>query len=216
MTASEKPARTLIKICGVRNAGEARTILDLGADAVGVVVAAGSPRRVHPSEAVAIAESCGQRAVLVLRGSDRDCADLLRSWPGPVQIHEPNGDPGRRCIAGFGARAVPAPAGLPRNAAALLLDAIQAGSGVPWDWAAARGIPTHLPRIVAGGLNPTNVAAAITAARPWAVDVSSGVEHARGTKDLTLVQSFIAAVRTCDAEAGRDLMPTPADFAALA
>jgi len=216
MTASEKSARTLIKICGARNASEARAILDLGADAVGVVVAAGSPRRVHPSEAVAIADACGKQAVLVLRGSDQDCMDLLRSWPGPVQIHDPNGDPGRRCIVGHRAATMPSPQDLPATATALLLDAPQAGSGATWDWATARSAPNRLPCILAGGLNPSNVAAAIAAALPWAVDVSSGVEHARGTKYLGLVQAFIAAVRSCDAAAGRHGSPDPADFAALA
>lgn len=216
MTASEKSARTLIKICGARNPLEARAILDLGADAVGVVVAAGSPRRVHPSEAIAIADACGKRAVLVLRGSDADCTDLLRSWPGPVQIHDPIGDPGRHYIAGFNAAALSSSAAWPASATALLLDAPQAGSGAAWDWAKARNAARHLPCILAGGLNPTNVATAIEAASPWAVDVSSGVEHARGTKDLGLVQAFIAAVHSCDAAAGRHQTPHPADFTALA
>jgi len=216
MTASEKSARTLIKICGARNASEARAILDLGADAVGVVVAAGSPRRVHPSEAVAIADACGKQAVLVLRGSDQDCMDLLRSWPGPVQIHEPIGDPGRPCIVASNAATLSAPEAWPSSATALLLDAPQAGSGAAWDWTKAQNTPRHLPCILAGGLNPANVATAINAAHPWAVDVSSGVEHARGTKDLGLVQAFIAAVRSCDAAAGRHDAPYPADFATRA
>ena len=59
-------------------------------------------------------------------------------------------------------------------------------------------------------------ATAINAAHPWAVDVSSGVEHARGTKDLGLVHAFIAAVRSCDAAAVRHNAPHPADFTTLA
>lgn len=206
----------MIKICGIRNPLEARAILDLGADAVGVVVAAGSPRRVHPSVAIAIADACGKQSVLVLRGEDRECMDLLRSWPGPVQIHDPIDDPGRPCIVGFNAAAVPPAEAWPATATALLLDAPHAGSGTTWDWTTARNSLPALPCILAGGLNPTNVAVAINALQPWAVDVSSGVEHARGTKDLALVQAFIAAVRSCDAASGRGKTPHPADFGALA
>jgi phosphoribosylanthranilate isomerase len=133
-----------------------------------------------------------------------------------VQIHDPIGDPGRPCIVAFNAAALSAPEAWPSSATALLLDAPQAGSGAAWDWTKAQNTPRHLPCILAGGLNPANVATAINAAHPWAVDVSSGVEHARGTKDLGLVQAFIAAVRSCDAAAGRHDAPHPADFATLA
>lgn len=215
MTVPEKSTLTRIKICGVRNPAEARAVLDAGADAVGVVVSE-SPRRVHPAEAMAIASACPERTVLVLRGTDTQHIDLLRSWPGPVQIHDPSGVPPRRCILGLHAGSPPPADAWFEAASAVLLDGSRAGSGQPWDWAQAAGSIRGLPRILAGGLRPDNVAAAIEAVRPWAVDVSSGVEHARGTKDLALVRAFIAAVRACDQAAARSADPWPPDFAALA
>lgn len=74
----------------------------------------------------------------------------------------------------------------------------------------------HRPLILAGGLDPGNVREAISATAPWAVDVSSGVERVRGTKDLSLVRAFIEAVRTADADAARCATPEPSGFEALA
>ena len=71
------------------------------------------------------------------------------------------------------------------------------GNARTWDWAAAREWAVRGPVILAGGLAPENVARAIAAARPAAVDVSSGVESAPGRKDIAKVSAFIAAVRTC-------------------
>jgi phosphoribosylanthranilate isomerase len=101
-------------------------------------------------------------------------------------------------------------------ASGFLLDAHQAGSGQPWDWRSAPSTPAHLPRILAGGLTPANVASAIDATEPWAVDVSSGVERSRGIKDHNLVAEFIQAVRACDLAAGRDAEPLPPGFSGLA
>ena len=203
--------RTLVKVCGVRSPEEARRILDLGADAVGVVVAEGSPRQLTATEALEVAHG-SPRAVLVGRGSEACWLDLARSWPGPVQIHGPGGDIGRRFI-----RAVSGP-DHPQNEpdpVACLMDAPEAGSGVPWSWSSDRCPWPGLPLILAGGLNPSNVGAAIRIARPWAVDVSSGVESSRGVKSLGLVAAFIEAVRRCDVEHGRTAEPIPPHFEAL-
>ncbi|GAA3153661.1 hypothetical protein [Nonomuraea salmonea] len=79
----------------------------------------------------------------------------------------------------------------------LIVDAPHAGSGQPWDWAAVRGRPSG-QWMLAGGLAPGNVAEAVAAARPWGVDVSSGVETAPGKKDSALIRSFLKAARGLD------------------
>ncbi|MEZ6192839.1 MAG: phosphoribosylanthranilate isomerase [Phycisphaerales bacterium] len=94
----------------------------------------------------------------------------------------------------------------PRNVAALLIDAptrpgeLTGGSGRAFDWEALANLDkTGLPPIVlAGGLTPENVAEAIRTARPFAVDVSSGVEASRGVKDPALIRAFCDAVHSAD------------------
>ncbi len=214
MPPPENRRRTMIKICGIRSPDEASAILAMGADAIGVVVADGSSRQVDEPLALEIAREAGTRAVVV----DRDPADprrlaFLRSWPGPVQLH---GDPSsveRRCILGVSGDAVTRPPH--RLVCAWLLDAPASGSGQPWRWSRP-GWMDHRPLILAGGLDPGNVREAISATAPWAVDVSSGVERVRGTKDLSLVRAFIEAVRTADADAARCATPEPSGFEALA
>lgn len=213
MHAAANGSRTLVKICGVRSPDEAVGILRLGADAIGVVVAEGSPRQLSAGQARAIGAAVGPRSVLVGRGTEPEWADLARSWPGPVQIHGEPGSLGRSFIRALAAGADPSPhEGTP---VACLLDAPSAGSGERWEWSLARSPWPGLPVILAGGLHAGCAAEAIRAARPWAVDVSSGVERRRGMKDLALVSEFIAAVRACDAELGRSGTPEPAGFADL-
>jgi phosphoribosylanthranilate isomerase len=80
---------------------------------------------------------------------------------------------------------------------------LHGGSGVAFDWSLiAPPDQRHLPLILAGGLSPGNVAAAVAQVRPYGVDVSSGVESARGLKDHALVQHFIHAVRVADTGSG--------------
>ncbi len=213
MRVAANRSRTLVKICGVRSADQASQVFDLGADAVGVVVATGSPRRVSPSEAVQIATKHPGRTVLVGRGDEPVWPDLARSWPGPVQIHGSGSDLARAFIRALPVGTPPAPSE-PRPVACLL-DAPTAGSGTAWDWSRAVSPWPDLPLILAGGLTPESVADAMRSVRPWAVDVSSGVERDRGRKDLDLVRAFVNAVRRCDADDGRVTDPSPAGFDAL-
>jgi len=203
----------LVKICGVLSVDEARQIVDLGADAVGVVVAQGSPRQVSPETAFRIAAVVPVRTVLVGRGDEPDWSDLARSWPGPVQIHGPGFGLHRPFIRALAAGAAPDPS--EPTPIASLLDAPSAGSGASWDWSNAASPWPSLPLILAGGLTPANVHDALTAVRPWAVDVSSGVERERGRKDLELVRAFLQAVRACDEASGRTDEASPAGFEAL-
>jgi phosphoribosylanthranilate isomerase len=213
MHAAANRSRTLVKICGVRSADEAAEVFDLGADAVGVVIATGSPRQVSPSAALQIATTRPGRTVLVGRGDEPVWPDLARSWPGPVQIHGSGRDLTRAFIRALPAGTPPAPSE-PRPVACLL-DAPTAGSGTAWDWSRATSPWPDQPLILAGGLTPESVAHAIRSVHPWAVDVSSGVERARGRKDLDLVRVFVEAVRRCDASDGRVTDPSPTGFDAL-
>jgi phosphoribosylanthranilate isomerase len=213
MQAAANRFRTLVKICGVRSPEEAAGILAMGADAVGVVIAEGSPRRVEAPHALSIAAACPERTVLVGRGTEPAWVDLARSWPGPVQIHGPARDLGRAFIRAIH-QGEPAPADEP-SPVACLVDAPAAGAGIAWNWESACTPWPDRPWILAGGLRVDSVAAAIRAVHPWAVDVSSGVERARGVKDLALVREFIASVRSCDADDGRTTDPTPVTFASL-
>ncbi len=216
MPAAEKRARTLVKICGVRSVEEARAILTLGADAIGVVVAAGSPRQVQPDQALTLSREIGPGAVLVDRNpADPDRWALIRAWPGPVQLHGLTSGPHRRTILALHAGDPPPAHAWTERVSAWLLDAPDAGSGTAWTWARPPWLDDR-PLLLAGGLRAQSVGAAIEAALPWAVDVSSGVERERGVKDLTLVRSFIESVRMADAKAGRTATPSPAHFAALA
>ena len=214
MPPEEQRIGTLVKVCGIRTPDHARRVLEAGADAVGVVVAPGSPRRVTPAEAREIAAAAGNRAVLVMIGGQPITDGLIGDWPGPVQIHQPTADPGRRYILA-GPWDMPEVSSAWSGPTARLLDAPRAGSGVPWDW---RRPARHasIPLIIAGGLEASNVGAAIEATQPWAVDVSSGVERERGLKDFALIEAFLIAVRDADRRLGRTRPCSPPGFAALA
>lgn len=214
MPPGEQRLGTLIKVCGIRSAAQAGRVLDLGADAVGVVTVPGSPRQVSEQEARVIAELVGTRAVLVVTGEHPGTRELMRWWPGPVQIHGPQADPGRPYIH---ADPADAPGADPRWAPAVarLVDAPQSGAGAAWNWTRPEALGA-VPLLLAGGLDAANVGAAIEEVRPWAVDVSSGVERERGIKDFDLVTAFIAAVRQTDARVGRRSAAKPSRFEDLA
>ena len=214
MTLPEKRQRTLVKICGVRTVEVAAQALQAGADAVGVVAVPGSPREVSPAEACRVAGADPLRTVLVLRDPDAERLELARNWAGPVQIHPPSPMPDRGHVQALAFHSISQLSPTPRQTA-WLLDAPAAGAGEAWSWPRSHLLPTGLPVILAGGLTLQNVAHAIRHALPWAVDVSSGVERVRGTKDLELIRGFIDAVHACDRSDGRTQQPSPTGFEAL-
>ena len=199
---------TRVKICGLTSVRDALAAVEAGADALGFVFAA-SPRRVEPQEAREIVRRLPPfvRTVGVFRDASYEeirrgidesgvdviqlhgeespqlCARLYR----PVLKRLPIGEPGdnldlRRRVASY-------------TVAALLLDP-GAGSGRTFPWEMARGLPGKI--IVAGGLNSENVVAAVRAARPYAVDVASGVEARPGVKDHDKIRALIGSVRRED------------------
>jgi phosphoribosylanthranilate isomerase len=186
----------------------------LGADAIGLVFTARSKRQVTVSGARAIVAVLPPLVGTVALFMDdetsfvRQVIDDLR--PGMLQFHGSERDdwcaqfgrPFLKAIAmGEGAAALPRLHDYP-SAAGLLLDGHGSGEagggGKAFDWSM---LPTGLaqPVILAGGLNPDNVANAVRVVRPWAVDVASGVESAPGIKDPHKLAAFIHAVRAADA-----------------
>lgn len=212
--------RTRIKICGITREQDAAAAIAAGADALGLVFYAPSPRHVTPQRA---AQLTAHLPAFVTRVGlfVNESAEVVRAVLAdvPLDLLQFHGDEDAAYCCQFGrpwikaARVSPgldlleyasAFATAP-GMAGLLLDADVAGyggGGKTFDWAL---IPASLPLpvILSGGLHPGNIAQAVRAVRPWAVDVSSGVEAARGIKDVQKITEFIAGVR--DADAGSSL-----------
>jgi len=203
------PSRTRIKICGIRDVETALAAADAGADAIGLVRVSTSPRVVEIDTARRIAHAVPPFVTPVVVTADAGPDQLLAEWPHDwIQLHGAE----TAIDAIFGGRRIIR--GLPLAVgegellrwdrdpliAALLIDAPRPGSGEPLaiDDLIALRPRLRAPLIVAGGLTPSSVTAVIRALRPWAVDVSSGVESSRGVKDLGRIREFCAAVRAAD------------------
>jgi phosphoribosylanthranilate isomerase len=206
--------RTRVKVCGITREEDARLAVDLGADAIGFVFWAGSPRLVAPGLAAAIARALPPFVTRVGVFANQPVQDIRQiaalARLDAIQLHgdEPNGVwdllPGR-CIkaigvgAGFDASALAAwPASvLP------LLDAHdherRGGTGQSIDWVVAASAARLRPIVLAGGLCPANVGWAIAQVAPYAVDVSSGVEREPGVKDAAALRAFFKSVAAADA-----------------
>ena len=200
-------SRVRVKVCGVTRPEDARAAEAAGADAVGVIFAPSSRRYVTHEDAARVTAALGPfvRRIGVFAGATE--AEILEAVDAAgldaVQLH---GDVSDATCARLQAhvnviRAVRfAPHETPdawadRPVDAVLLDGPSPGSGVAFDWMAAaawRGAPRL---ILAGGLHPGNVAEAVAAMAPYAVDVASGVEAAPGEKDPAKLAAFVAAVR---------------------
>ena len=208
-------SRTRIKICGVKDQATALACADAGADAIGLVFVESSPRFIEPQEAasvmgvlppfvasvglfqnptlddfmeveqicpttytqlhgtepVKLVRQCGPLLFKAVQYDAETIADALRLWDGVEEVD------------------------------AILVDGSPGGEGEVFDWQglarAATGVST--PIILAGGLTPDNVDEAIRVVRPYAVDISSGVERERGVKDHDLIRAFCDRVRQADA-----------------
>jgi len=210
--------QVFVKICGVGSPADAEAAVAAGADYVGVVLVPGRLRTRTLAEAREIMAAAGPaRRVGVF--ADASVSDVLAACAAlrldAVQLHgsEPMADLVR--LRGLGApplwKVLPASRGAgavldmldPYAAAAdaIVLDGGDGGRGVGFDWAAFRPLRARLPRgvqlVLAGGLSPANVAAAVAALAPDVVDVSTGVESAPGRKHADLMRAFVAAARAC-------------------
>ena len=200
-----------VKICGITNLEDALLAADLGADALGFIFYPPSPRSVAPDAARAIIAQLPPFVTTVGVFVDEEAATVKELAVGVgldwLQLHgretpEYCRSLDRRIIKAFRIQDEKSLAGLAayRGAAqAFLLDTYKkgqvGGTGETFDWDLAREARKYGPVILAGGLTPENVAQAMDAAQPQAVDVASGVEAAPGKKDPEKLRAFFAAVK---------------------
>ena len=207
--------RTRIKICGITRAQDLDAAVRAGADAIGFVFYPPSPRCLPPGAAAALARRVPPfvvRVGLFVNAEPSNVRATLASVP--IDLLQFHGDEDAAYCEQFGLPYLKAARVKPNGtrddllefarafptAQGLLLDAwVEAygGAGQSFDWSV---IPAELPlpMILSGGLHAGNVAEAVVKSRPWAVDVSSGVELTKGIKDVDKIAAFMAAVRKAD------------------
>jgi phosphoribosylanthranilate isomerase len=209
-----KNTRTRVKICGIREPDHALIAAQAGADAIGFVFYGESPRHVTAMRAARIARELPPYVIAVGLFVNAT-ADEIRAIlaEAPLDLLQFQGDETPEFCGSFGkpyVRAVRMEKGVDlveyrsrfAAAKALLLDAHvpgqRGGTGQVFDW---KAIPEEhpAPLILSGGLTAENVGRAIREVRPWAVDVSSGVEASRGVKDPGKIVEFIRSVQREDA-----------------
>jgi len=208
--------RTRVKICGITREADAIAAAQAGADAIGLVFYPASPRYLSAERALEIRDALPpfvQTVALFVNPDAAQVAQVLgRVQPSLLQFH---GEETPQFCAQFGmpyVKACRVKSGVRAQvdlleylrpfsgAAAWLLDShVEAygGVGESFDWSL---VPARRdrPLILSGGLARDNVAEAIRRVRPWGVDVSSGVESAKGIKDAAKIAAFIAEVRNAD------------------
>ncbi len=205
--------RTRIKICGITREQDLDAAVEAGADAVGFVLWPKSARAVTAARAAQLAARLPAfvtPVALLVNATDAEVAEATGRLPSVViQFHgDENPEDCRRAARPYLRAARMAPgldlldfAARYSDAAAVLLDAHvegYGGSGKVFDWSLVpRGVPR--PLVLSGGLHAGNVIEGILRVRPWAVDVSSGVESAKGIKDADAIRRFCDAVREADA-----------------
>ncbi|MCC6908825.1 MAG: phosphoribosylanthranilate isomerase [Phycisphaerales bacterium] len=206
-------ARTRVKICGLRSEADVFAAVDAGADAVGFVFVRSSPRYIEPEAAAdlvcllpplvhAVGVFADEKAAVVCEIAGEACINL-------VQLH---GSEDAACVEmvreafpvikgiRYGEEAMRRWSGV-ESIDMLLVDGSDGGGGATLDWRALAGQRDSIraPLMLAGGLTRENVGEAIAAVRPYAVDVSSGVEAERGIKNPDAIRRFCDAVRSADA-----------------
>jgi len=194
---------TFIKICGLRDAESVAAVVAAGADAVGFVFAE-SVRRLEPGEARSISQAIPAdilRVAVMRHPSNEEWLEVLDTFEPDVlqtDIEDFEGLEVPSHIVSWpvireGSRA--ANGQLPD---AFVYEGKLSGAGETVDWSRAADLTNGGRMILAGGLTPNNVATAMAAAKPWGVDVSSGVESQPGHKDIELIRTFIGAVRAAE------------------
>ncbi len=195
-----------VKVCGLSTAESVRAAVESGADALGFVLTR-SPREVAPGRVRELLAGvpAGLPAVGVFRGEPAADAVAVAREAGLewVQLHGDRTRGDLRTVHDAGLKLIRA---VTMSAAPdafadwgeelLLIDAAVPGSGEAWDYASVRALGLEGRHwLLAGGLDPANVAGAAAAAGAWGVDVSSGVEQSRGVKDPAKIRAFVQAAK---------------------
>jgi phosphoribosylanthranilate isomerase len=210
-----KNTMTRVKICGITRVQDEQAAARSGADAIGLVFYERSPRHVIISQAKRLAEALPPFVTIVGLFVNSEATFVREVLSGvALDLLQFHGDESPEYCAQFARpyiKAIRVKAGVDllqcasdfRSAQGLLLDAhvqgVPGGTGTAFDWAL---IPKQLPLpvILSGGLDAENVAAAIRQVRPYAVDVSSGVEASKGIKDAAKIAAFINEVKKIDVQ----------------
>jgi phosphoribosylanthranilate isomerase len=215
-----------VKICGITNEDDALLSVAMGADAVGFNFVQGSTRQIaaqvayditrrlppeiltvgifrneHPSRVVEVAHKAGVKAVqLHGRETAADTQQVATSFRWVIKVFSA-GDPNLPRAGQYGTDLI-------------MIDGPEPGSGKVFDWSLAGDAPDSMKLILAGGLTPENVGAAIAEVQPWGVDVATGVEKSPGKKDALAVKRFIENARAHAPQPyiGDDNLPYDWDF----
>lgn len=212
-------ARTRIKVCGMRELAEVAAVVAAGVDAIGLIFVEQSPRYIDPERARQIVASLPPfvDAVGVFVDQEAAAVNEIVRYCGltMVQLHGAESPAYCAEIAGrvmkvFRVRESTTREELAPYAdkvAGFLFDTFQekiaGGTGQTFAWSLLEKLAPPRPVVLAGGLTPENVGEAVRQARPFAVDLNSGVEFAPGRKDLAKVRAAIAQVAAADAAALR-------------
>ena len=200
---------TRVKVCGITRLEDAELAVSLGAWAIGFILWPGSKRAADPAVAAGIARAQRRRLELVGVFVNPTLDEVAHAVEAigltHVQLHGDEGPAfctavaqrtGARVIKALGIASGADMRAIERFHTDLhMLDSGRGGTGRPWDWRLIGQRHSRVPVILAGGLEPENVAEGIAAVRPWAVDVASGVELEPGVKDPAKVEAFITAAR---------------------
>jgi phosphoribosylanthranilate isomerase len=191
-----------VKICGLTSIDAVAAAVAAGADAVGFVFAA-SPREVTPEQALTMCESLPENVirVAVMRHPSAEHCDRVCTLFAPNWVQSDAEDfvylklpPGCEPLPVYRS-ARPLPSTKPVR---LLFEGPVSGKGRPADWEEAARLARQTNLILAGGLTPANVSAAVDRVRPWGVDVSSGVELEAGRKSPEAIAKFVARARATE------------------
>ena len=218
---SKPAAKVFVKICGITSKDDALVAIDAGADALGFNLVAKSKRYIDIEKAAVWIDALPKEICKVAVVADPNWEDACRigqlRFIDALQLHGSESAEFCRRLADAGiafAKAVPVTAskslaGLPNYFTdTMILDSSArgtfGGTGKPFPWKFAPEFVRNNPKItviLAGGLNPENVAEAVRVVRPRGVDVATGVEASPGKKDADLVKAFVAAVRKASGSA---------------
>ena len=202
---------TKVKLCGIKTLNDALAAIEVGTDFLGFNFYPKSARFVAKqtcAEITSVLKKKHPHIKLVgvfVNSSVEEVKDLLNICS--LDLAQLHGDETPEMLKALNGKAFKAFRGIPQSmdgfarhdAPALLVDAsvkgAYGGTGVTADWNGAAELAKHYPLLLAGGLNPENVAEALRQVKPWGVDVASGVESAPGEKDASKMKAFVKAVK---------------------